>query len=190
MEIRASNDNQTRLVMIGRETEIEVIQEAFRLWIENGRSTRVVAQTLGCDQRTVQRWAKDNQWEIRRIEQAQSFLPGARAETAFALKLAAHNAAIRLQQIAFDAAETGQAPNVKEVQALALIVDRGGYSPTGNKSPLDGSEIGSSDVIDAPALRGLTPEDLMKLEDRSRSKRNKDRDQLLTERKTEERRQP
>lgn len=167
------SDNNQRLVTVGRSPDPDLQNEAFRLWIENGRSARIVASAIGCDKRTIERWAKSEQWEQRRIEQAQSFLPGAKAETAFALKLAAHNAAIRLQQISFDAFERGTAPNLKEVQALTLIIDRGGYSPTGTRSPTDVNDPMSGAKDDLPDFSQMTPQQLRTWEDaqRRRAKR-------------------
>jgi hypothetical protein len=92
------------------------------------------------------------------------------AETAFALKLAAHNASLRLQQIAWEANELGTKPDTKEVQALTLIVDRGGHSPVGKHGPQDVT-FTQEQAIDVPSLVGLSPEELMRRETEARSKR-------------------
>src|SRR4030095_4892437 len=100
------------MVRHGATTSPEVKAEAFRLWIECGRSWRQVSRLTDISESTLHHWANSDNWQARRLEAASSFLPGASAETAFALKLAAHNASLRLQQIAFEANEYGTEPNL------------------------------------------------------------------------------
>ena len=129
-------DKRLKLIGPGRPTDPALKDEAFALWVNMGRSTRIVAERLGCDPRTIQRWIAEDNWQDRRRQQAAAFLPGMQPETAVALRIAAHNCGIRLQQIAYDAAEHGIKPDLKEVTALTAIVDRGGYSPNAKDSPL------------------------------------------------------
>lgn len=122
------------LVTVGRETDDEVKNEAFRLWIEYGRGWKRVSEATGIAIRTLHHWGTVDKWEQRRIEQAQAFMPGVGAETSFSLRLAAHNASRMLQQLSFDAVEHGVPLDLKQVQALTLIVDRGGFSPVGARA--------------------------------------------------------
>lgn len=57
------------VIHAGRTTDPEIVEEAFRLWIENRCNTPIVALSIGCDQRTIRRWAIDNNWELRLSEQ-------------------------------------------------------------------------------------------------------------------------
>lgn len=167
------SDTSLRLVQKGARPDPELKEQAFRLWIENGRSYRRVSEQLGCDERTIYRWADADNWQQRRLEQAQSFLPGANAETGFALKLAAYNASIRLQQLAFDANENGTDLDLKQIQALTLIVDRGGFSPVGSKTMAEPNLKPAEEQIDAISLAGRSPEELMLLEQQARARKKR-----------------
>lgn len=113
------------LVRQGVETPKEVRDDIFRLWVEYGRGWKRVADQTGIAIRTLHDWAEKDQWEQRRLDNAEAFMPGAKAETAIAAQLARHNATVRLQQIAFDAKEHGKKPDLQEVQALKLIAQLG-----------------------------------------------------------------
>lgn len=133
--------------------------EVFRLWLELGRSWVKVAERTGIAVRTLHDWAETGKWEQRRLESAASLMPGLFVETVFSLRLAAHNAGVRLQQIAFDALN-GIQPNEKEVKSLLGIVDRGGHSPVGSR-PTPNAEFRSQSN---EAVRELTDDDLSKRE--------------------------
>lgn len=125
----------TKLTTQGKQTDPDVIDECFRLWTSYGRSVRRVSEAMGIPESTLHLWRVQHQWEDRRASQAAAFLPGARAETAVALHLAGYSAAIRLQQIMYDAEANGIDPDPKVVQALTMAIDRGGFSPTGRNDP-------------------------------------------------------
>lgn len=147
----------------GADTPDDVKEDAFRLWIELGRSWRLVSRQTGIPERTLYTWGREGQWQERRQQEAQAFLPGAFAESAIALRLAAHNAAVRLQQIAYEAKELGIKPDRNEVQALSLIVDRGGFSPTGKSETIHHA---STPANDQPTIstNGKSVSELMAIE--------------------------
>ena len=159
----------SKLTVRGRPTDEETREEAFRLWVAYGRSARKVAERLDCSPQTVCNWRDDGQWEQRRQLEAQAFLPGATVEGAIALRIAAHNAAIRLQQITYDNLEHGTPIDDKEVKALTSIAAIGGYSPTGNKSPID-DKAKLNAPVEAPDFSALSLSDLRDLEARAKKK--------------------
>jgi len=158
-----------RLTTPGRDTSPEVKEDAFRLWVSYGRSAKKVAEQIGCSESTVHKWRVEEGWEQRRQLEAQAFLPGATVEGAIALRLAAHNAAIRLQQITYDNLENGTRIDDKEVKALTSIAAIGGYSPTGNKSPID-EKAKLNAPVEAPDFSALSLSDLRDLEARAKKK--------------------
>jgi len=174
MVTRTANDAKiVALTQQGRATDQETKDDAFRLWIENGRSWKRVNDLTGIPLRTLHDWGTADNWQQRRLEQAQSFLPGANAETGFALKLAAYNASIRLQQLAFDANENGTDLDLKQIQALTLIVDRGGFSPVGSKTMAEPNLKPAEEQMDAISLAGRSPEELMLLEQQARARKKR-----------------
>lgn len=159
----------SKLTVSGRATDAEVREEAFRLWVAYGRSARRVAERLDCSPQTICNWRDSGNWEQRRQLEAQAFLPGATVEGAIALRLAAHNAAIRLQQITYDNLEHGTPIDDKEVKALTSIAAIGGYSPTGTKSPID-DKAKLNAPVEAPDFSALSLSDLRDLEARAKKK--------------------
>lgn len=150
------------LVRHGSATPVAVKDEAFRLWVELGRSFRLVADRTKVEDRTLRNWAVADQWEQKRADLANVMAPGMFLETSFSLKLAAHNAGKRLQQIAYDAAEHGTKPDRGEVDALTRIVDRGGHSPI-SKPHVQQEQAPATTQVDTN-LSGLSPAELMRRE--------------------------
>ena len=125
------------LLKRGSRTPDIVRDEAFRLWLAYGRSWVAVSRVLGCDESTLRKWGKAENWEQRRVTELAAALPGMRRESDVSLLIARHDASIRLQQIAHDAAHNGIAPNHKEVVSLSLIVDRGTLVQPAHQPPHD-----------------------------------------------------
>jgi hypothetical protein len=146
------------LVRHGARTDPKVKLACFRLWVENGRSYRRSSELSGIPEPTLRNWGVTEDWEQRRRDQAHAFLPGVTTESAIGLKLAAHNAIIRLQQIAFDAAEYATEPRLREVQALLGIVDRAGFSPIGARNPV---EIATTQPRKRTNFASLSPDELL-----------------------------
>src|SRR4030095_8847225 len=90
------------LTQQGRPTDQQTKDEAFRLWIEQGRSWTAVSRHTGIAVRTLHYWGEADNWEQRRATESAAFMPGKKVETAVALRLAAHNSAVKLQQISHD----------------------------------------------------------------------------------------
>jgi hypothetical protein len=99
----------------------------------------------------VRNWAKADGWEQRRQSELQAALPGMRLESDVAGILAEHDARIRLQQIAHDAAHNGVKADHREVDALVKIVS---IAPTSHAIPT---------TTDTPtsALDTLTPQEVI-----------------------------
>ncbi len=87
-------------------------EDAFRMWVELGRSFRLVAERTTISNATLREWAKQDTWESKRQDLTLAVLPGMLAESAVALRMAGHSVAVRFQQIAQDAVDGGlrQAP--------------------------------------------------------------------------------
>lgn len=168
-------DNVVSLTSRGKPTEPEVKEEAFRLWVSYGRSPKRVSEKLGIDERTIHRWRVADGWEERRQNEAAAFLPGATVEGAIALRLAAHNAAILLQQMTFEAMEHGTPIDDRQAKALTAIAQAGGYAPSHNTSPVDthtaAAIAGNAKQVKAEDVSGLSPDDLLRMEQDYRRKR-------------------
>lgn len=152
--------NSASLTINGKRTDQAVIDEALRLWIESGRSVRYVANRMDIPERTLHNWRVQHDWETKRLALASTIQPGLRAETAFGLQLAAHNAMKRLQQIALDALE-GIEPNDKEVKSLTAIVDRGGHHPTALRPPDTPALTATTKPTNTTDLSTASPDELM-----------------------------
>jgi len=137
-----SSDNVISLTVRGVHTDPAVKEEAFRLWIEYGRSVRRVSERMGLEERTIYRWKAADKWEERRQQEAAAFIPGASVEGAIALRLAAYNAARRLQQLTYDNLENGTPLDDREVKSLVAIASIGGYAPNANRNPTDATLSG------------------------------------------------
>ena len=158
------------LVRIGADTPEEVKEDAFRIWIELGRSWKRTSERTGIAVSTLHHWANVGDWQERRQREASAFLPGMMVETVLALRMAAHRAALRLQQLAYQAEEEGTPLNVKEVQALSLIIDRGGLSPVGNKT-LPDVNLKGNETNTLADLAGKSPDELSRREQSFRQSR-------------------
>lgn len=159
------------LTQQGRATDQETKDECFRLWIELGRSWVAVSRRTEIPESTLRNWGTVENWENRRLELAHSFLPGAKAETSFALRLTAHNASLVMQRMVFEAKEYGVALDEKQMKALAIAIDRGGYSPVGSRSPVDGHDPLSSATDELPDFDAMSVEQLREYEQRKKRKR-------------------
>lgn len=148
------------LTQQGRPTDQATKDEAFRLWIELGRSWTAVSNRCGIPVRTLHYWGESEQWEQRRLDLARSFMPGKKVETAVALRLAAYSAAVKLQQLANDSLELGTKLDHREIDALTKIAYAGGYSPTGNRNPVDGSDSIGDDQRQIPDFDNMTIQEL------------------------------
>jgi hypothetical protein len=127
---KAGNSSIRVVAGRGHKTPDIVRDEAFRLWLNYGRSWTAVARLIDCDESTLRRWGKADNWEARRLTELANALPGMRQEADVSREIASYEASIRLQQIAHDAAHNGIPPSVKEVDALTRIVDRRPMSPS------------------------------------------------------------
>jgi hypothetical protein len=144
----------------------EARADCFRAWVEYGRSFRIVSERSGVPELTLKAWARDEDWETRRRDQAAAFLPGMLVESAAALRMAGHSAAVRLQQIAADAVN-GIKPTYTEVRSLELILRHSGASLASGVDPASGRVLAAPSLSDAGraklyALLGLPapePED-------------------------------
>lgn len=155
----------------GAPTDQETKDEAFRLWIELGRSWVAVSRRCGIPESTLRNWGVTESWEQRRSDQARAFMPGKKVETAVALRLAAYSASIRLQQLSNDSLELGTKLDPKEVDALTKIVAAGGYSSIGSRSPLDGyDEV--ADTSPDPDFADMSIDQLRQYELSKRRKRS------------------
>lgn len=162
--------NVVALTQQGRPTDQETKDECFRLWVELGRSWKAVSDRTGIAVRTLHYWGEAGDWERRRSDLAAAFLPGKKTETAIALRLSAHNAAIRLQQLSNDALELGTPIDYRQVDALTKIIAAGGYSSVGNRNPLEGLDklASASTDIDFDAM---TVEELREYEQQVKRKK-------------------
>ncbi len=113
-------------------------ETAFRMWVELGRSYRLVAQRLNIRDNTLREWAKKEDWEQKRQDLTLSVLPGMLAESAVALRMAGHAVAVRFQQIAADSLE-GKLADIAEVKALSLIMLHSGVSLSRGIDPSTGA---------------------------------------------------
>ena len=134
-----------------RKTPQPIRDEAFRLWISYGRSWLAVARTLNCNEKTLREWGKQDNWEHRRQSDLVAALPGIRQESDVALLLAHHDACIRIQQIAHEAAHNGTKLDYRDVQSLTAIIDRGlrilGITPLTSSSPTDLSSLTDEELL-------------------------------------------
>jgi transposase-like protein len=139
-------------------------EDAFRLWVELGRSFRLVAERLQIPDRTLRDWAKHENWEQKRSDLTLSVLPGMLAESAIALRMAGHSVAVRFQQIANDALD-GTPPSMSEVKALSMILFHSGVSLTKGFDPQTGlvakpaslSDAGKEKLLELLGLPSPTP---------------------------------
>lgn len=167
-------DNLVQLTQQGRPTDPAVKEDAFRLWVQYGRSVRLVSRQMNIEERTLFRWRNEERWEERRKDEAAAFLPGMFTESAIAARMAAHSASVRLQQIMYEAEAFGTKPDIKEVQALTLAMDRGGFSPTGTKgAPQVKTE--STALERLPEIAALSDDELERLEQSLLHKRKANR---------------
>jgi hypothetical protein len=150
MSETGSTGNAAAIVK-GQRTPDIVRDEAFRLWLSYGRSWVAAARVLDCDEKTLRRWGKEGGWEQRRQLELQAALPGMRLESDVAGILAEHDARIRLQQIAHDAAHHGVKADHREVDALVKIVS---IAPTTHALP-------TTTDTPASALDNLSPQEVI-----------------------------
>lgn len=129
-------------------------EDAFRTWVELGRSFRLVAERVQIPQRTLRDWANFEDWEGKRSDLTLAVLPGMLAESAVALRMAGHSVAVRFQQIAQEALD-GITPNEKEVKALSLIILHSGVSLTKGFDPSTGMIAKPTPLADASRLKLL-----------------------------------
>ena len=117
-------------IVKGHRTPDLVRDDAYRRWVAYGRSWVAVARELGCDEKTLRRWGKEDDWEARRQADLGKALPGIRAESAVSATIMGLDALVRLQQIAHAAAHDGIKPDYREVDALVKIAAVAGFSPS------------------------------------------------------------
>jgi hypothetical protein len=139
-------------------------EEAFRMWVELGRSFRLVAARLDVPERTMRDWAKSEDWEQKRSDLTLAVLPGMLAESAVALRMAGHSVAVRFQQIASDAVD-GVKPDFQEVRSLDMILKHSGASLSRGIDPDSGlvakpsplSDAGMAKLLELLGLPSPTP---------------------------------
>lgn len=166
----AETPKLVQLVSQGRETDQTVKDEAFRLWIGMARSWKRVSEQTGIAESTLRLWGQRENWEDRRKDAAAAFLPGVLTESALSLRMAAYYASVRLQQIMHDAAELGIPPDDREVKALGVAIDRGGFSPVG-KSTGPEVTLTQPDQISVESLVGKSSDELMRLEEQFKARK-------------------
>ena len=167
-EVSVTTGTLGALVRKGADTDQETKDDAFRLWVELGRSWAATSRHTGIHESTLRNWGNVEGWEQRRADLASSFMPGRKIETAISLRLAAHNAAVRLQQLSYDALENGTKLDHKEVDALTKIVAAGGYSSVGSRDPLGAIDHNPKSTKDRTKFRQLSSDELATKERRVR----------------------
>lgn len=114
--------------------------QAFQLWaFECGRSASKVATALEIPYRTVARWSVADDWPGQADALLASIMPDLVRQSADNLRLAAFHVSRRLLAIARAADVDDTKPDVREVDALTRMLDRGGFSPVGSH-PLESPE--------------------------------------------------
>ena len=153
------------LVVVGKPTDQDVKDEAFRLWVELGRSFAAVSRRTGINDATLGNWARTENWEQRRADSAAAFLPGKKVETAINLRLAAHSASVRLVEIGLDAVERGIKPDPKEVDSCVKMAAAGGYSSFGSRNPLDSLDSSLKGAEEVPDFNAMSHEEITAYQD-------------------------
>lgn len=133
LEVQDMVELSTEVLVRGRGTSEEVLEEAYQVWLMTGRSVKMVCQMLGLDyakQRfSVHRWIRKQGWEDRRRADMAVIMPGVTPETATNLRIAGQLASNRAVQLMFEAAMEGKDADHKVINGLMMIVDRAGFAP-------------------------------------------------------------
>jgi hypothetical protein len=162
---RRQNDSVVPVVEVvpGHRPPEEVRDFAYQVWAwEAEESCVAVAHRLGIEPRTVQRWAKDDGWRMRKEEERAELTPAnARYVTALVLGNAAPKAAAKLEAMI-----DGRIPADKTMATICQIVlDRTGFAPITLKEhvPEEKPEP-PKEAFPSHLLRHLTDAELLALE--------------------------
>lgn len=155
------------LVRHGAPTDQAVKDEAFRLWIEYGRSWKRTSEATGIGESTLHLWAERENWQEKRAAFASVAAQGYLTETAFSRQAAAHYATIRLQQLAYDEAVNGIKADLNTVKAMTLIASLDVNARSIKAGP---AEITPPQSTETAELRNLSPDELMLREQQARSR--------------------
>jgi hypothetical protein len=145
---RHQADSPTPLVRVipGHKPPEAVRDLAYDLWAwKHGQNAAAVARELGVEERTVQRWARDDDWRVRYQEERVDQSPQmARYTTALILGSAAPKAAAKLEAML-----DGTVPYDKTMAGVCQIVlDRTGFAPV---------NLRDTDPAARPPVKALAP---------------------------------
>jgi hypothetical protein len=141
---------------------------AYLTWrIVAGRSARKVAERLDIEERTIRRWIEAESWAARANEEDHDDYGSMRIA---AVALVTNEVAPSIEVVK-EIRDDKTAMKKDRLAAAFWLAGLGGVSPVSKIEQAVIQAPKAAEVIDVPQLVGLSPDDLMKLEQATREKK-------------------
>lgn len=151
----------------GRRYDASDKATAYILWrTVCGRSARKVGERLGISDETIRRWAIDDNWPARADIEDQDDYGASRIATA-ALVV---NQIVPSIETAIEIRDNQQNNPKDRLAAAQWLSGLAGVSPVSKIEQAVISQPKATEVIDVPSLTGMSPDELMRLEQQTREK--------------------